>query len=196
MPILTPATSTIVVPATLGQAGGAPVAASIRFAARNGNRASAARALSAPRGSSPGPARRDRRAHGTEVELVISDRRRVVPQRVVGAHDGGALVHVRLQRPLEHVAGVEQHHAAAVTRPRAPQVGDVAAETGQGLDVAVQIVGADDRDRDERGARRRAGATVGGPRRRCNATTALPGKSRSYMMPACVCFGALWRWLS
>ena len=33
--------------------GGAPVACSTRLAARNGNRASAARALSAPRGSSP-----------------------------------------------------------------------------------------------------------------------------------------------
>jgi hypothetical protein len=54
-PIFTPATSTIVVPRTLVQGGGAPVPASTRLAARNGKRASAARALSAPRGSSAGP---------------------------------------------------------------------------------------------------------------------------------------------
>ena len=59
-----------------------------------------------------GRARRGRGPDRTEVELVISDRRRVVLQHVVGAHDGRALVHVRLQRPLEHVARVEQHHAA------------------------------------------------------------------------------------
>jgi hypothetical protein len=47
-------TVTIVVAAKFGQAGGLPVAASTRLAARNGKCASAARALSAPRGSSPG----------------------------------------------------------------------------------------------------------------------------------------------
>ena len=65
-----------------------------------------------------GRARRGRGADRTEVELVIADRAGVVPERVVGAHDGRALVQVRLQRPLEHVARVEQHDAAAVTGPR------------------------------------------------------------------------------
>ena len=53
MPTLTPATSISRVAPKFGHAGAAPVAASIRFAARNGKCASAARALSAPRGSSP-----------------------------------------------------------------------------------------------------------------------------------------------
>ena len=54
MPTLTPATSTSVVGRTLVHRGGAPLAVSIRFAARKGKRASAARARSAPRGSSVG----------------------------------------------------------------------------------------------------------------------------------------------
>ncbi len=54
MPTFTSPTSAMCVPPKLGQAGGAPVASSTRFAARNGKCASAARALSAPRGSSPG----------------------------------------------------------------------------------------------------------------------------------------------
>ena len=54
MPTLRPATSTSVVGRTLVHPGVAPLAVSIRFAARNGNRASAARACSAPRGSSAG----------------------------------------------------------------------------------------------------------------------------------------------
>ena len=54
MPTLMPATSTSVVGRTLVHPGGVPLAVSIRFAARNGKRASAARARSAPRGSSAG----------------------------------------------------------------------------------------------------------------------------------------------
>jgi hypothetical protein len=54
MPTRTPAAVTIVDGFTFRKSTGRPVAPSIRFAARNGNDASAARAFSAPRGSSSG----------------------------------------------------------------------------------------------------------------------------------------------
>src|SRR5688572_24051720 len=53
-PTLTPATSIKAEGLTLGQATGAPVVTSTTLAARNGKRAWAARAFSAPRGSSDG----------------------------------------------------------------------------------------------------------------------------------------------
>lgn len=56
IPIRTPAVSTMVEGLTLGQSTGRPVDSSMMFAARNGKRASAARAFNAPRGSSPRPA--------------------------------------------------------------------------------------------------------------------------------------------
>jgi hypothetical protein len=52
MPTVTPAASVSIDGSTLGQVTGRPVVASIRLAARKGKCASAARALSAPRGSS------------------------------------------------------------------------------------------------------------------------------------------------
>ena len=82
MPTLTPATCEQ--PRVGGRSarrGGAPVATSTRLAPRNGNRASAARALSAPRGSSAGRARRGGGSDRPEVELVIADRDGVVAEQ-------------------------------------------------------------------------------------------------------------------
>ena len=73
-------------------------------------------------------ARRRRGPDWSEVELVVADRGGVVRERVVGADDRGAFVQVRLQRPLEHVPRVEEHHAAAVTRARRPEIREVAAQ--------------------------------------------------------------------
>ena len=127
MPTLMPATSTSVVGRTLVHVGVAPLAVSIRFAARNGKRASAARARSAPRGSSAGSAASPP-CRPAEVELVVADRRGGVAEGVVGRHDGRPFADVRFERALEHVAGVDQEHRAAVTRPGRTQVLDVAAE--------------------------------------------------------------------
>ena len=49
-----------------------------------------------------------RRPDRTEVELVIADRRSRVSQRVEGGHHGRAFIEVGFERPLEHVAGVDE----------------------------------------------------------------------------------------
>ena len=85
---------------------------------------------------------------GPEVEFVVSDRDRVVSERGVGAHDGRPLAQVRVERPLKHVPRVDQHHRAPVAGASPAQVGEGAAELGQRLEVTVQIVGPDQRQRD------------------------------------------------
>src|SRR6266496_2897800 len=128
IPIPMLATVNSFVPATLGQAGGAPVASTIRFAARR--------------------ARRRRGADGAEIELVVADGGGVVPERVVRADDRRALGEVRLQGSLEHVTAVEQHDASAAVRSLPPEVREIAAKAWQRLEVSMEIVRADDRDRD------------------------------------------------
>ena len=107
--------------------------------------------------------RRRRLADRAEVELVIADRRGRVAEGVVGRHDGRPFADVRFERALEHVAGVDQEHRAAVTRPGRAQVLHVAAEQRETAaavprhHAAVQVVGADDRHRDgRRGCGRRS----------------------------------------
>ncbi len=156
MPTLTPAASTRIDGRTFGQATGRPVPASIRLAARNGKDASAARALSAPRGSRADRAGRRRRSGWSEVELVIAHCGGGVAERVVGRDNWRAFPQVRLERPLPHVAGVDQQHGAAIARAGRAEVLHVAREQGEaavtilGKDAAVEIVGADDRERDGR----------------------------------------------
>ena len=95
-----------------------------------GNFASLARRFSAPRGSSSATSRGGR-SLGAVVELVVADRRRRIAQLVVRAHHVGALGEVRLERALEHVAAVDQHHPAAVGRARGAQVRDGTREQRQ-----------------------------------------------------------------
>ena len=148
----TPERSISVDGCTLGHATGWPVASS-RFAARNGNLACAARRLECAAGIVitwrlvvPG-------IHGAELEVVIAQRRGGIPEGVVGVHDQRTLREVRLDAALPGVAGVEQDHRAAVGGAGGAQVGEVAAEQRQsaapviGEDAAVQVGGADDRDR-------------------------------------------------
>ncbi len=160
MPMRTPARSIRVVGEKFGHATRFPVDESSRFAARNGYFASAARALSAPRGSSPGIARHRALAGGAEVELVVADRDRRVAEVVVGLDDGLALVEVRLERALEHVAAVD--HDDVVHAARRAQAGHVAGQLRQRLDVPVQIAGADDGEGDLARRRRRLGARGAG----------------------------------
>ena len=101
-----------------------------------------------------------RGADRAEVELVVAERRRGITEDVVRAHDRRPLAGVRGERPLKHVARIEQHDRAAVAGARAAQVGEVPAERRQRLDPAVEIVGAHDGDGDPRGWGR------GGDRRR------------------------------
>jgi hypothetical protein len=93
--------------------------------------------------------------HRAEVEVVVADRPCGVAQRVVGVYHDPAFRQVRFDAALERVAGVEQQQGAAVRRARGPQVVDEAAEDPEaspseavGEDAAVQVVGADDRERD------------------------------------------------
>ena len=154
MPTRMPATSTTIEGLTLGQVTGRPVVSSMRFAARNGNRAWAARALSAPRGSSfgpfgvlPGPPDRSRTRDCRRPP-------RCSRLRSWRGHRGAPLAEVGHQRALEHVATVEEHDAAVVRRPRRPQVRDISRKKREPAaplvreDSAVQVGGADDRQRD------------------------------------------------
>ena len=170
-PTRTPAASTIVEGVTFGQCTGLPVAASRMLAARNGKRARAAAAFSAPC-RSPARAAAMRRGQplrdglarvgGAEIEVVVADGERRVADRVVGVDHHQAFGEVRLDAALERVAGVEHEHGAAVGRARGAQVVDEAAEHRQpaaalvvGEQTPVQIVGADDRERDLRRRRPR-----------------------------------------
>ena len=103
----------------------------------------------------------DRRADGTEVELVVPERGGGVAEGVVGADDGGPLGQIGGERPLEHVARVDEQHGAAIAGAGAAQVGEVAAQRGQRLDPAVQVIGADQRDRHARWRRGRRGRREG-----------------------------------
>ena len=102
---------------------------------------------------------------GAELEVVVAQRRGGIAEGVVGVHDQRALREVRLDAALPGVAGVEQDHRAAVGGAGGAQVGEVAAEQRQsaapviGEDAAMQVGGADDRDR------HRAVVEAGGERR-------------------------------
>ena len=97
--------------------------------------------------------RRASRSDWTEVELVITDRRRGVADDVVSRDDRRAFVEVRLERPLKEIATVEEDDAAVVRRPRRPQVRDISRKKRESAaslvreDSAVQVGGADDRQR-------------------------------------------------
>ena len=122
-----------------------------------------------------------RRTDGAEVELVVAERGGRVPQRVIGADDSGPFGQVGGERPLEHIARVDQQDGAAVAGARAAQVGEVAAEGGKRLDPSVQIVGADERDRH---AGRRCGSPSASTERRhagspVRPSLPAPGRTRA-----------------
>ncbi|MCY1008939.1 hypothetical protein OV079_25955 [Nannocystis pusilla] len=111
----------------------------------------------AERGGRGGPG-----TDGAEVELVVADRDRVVAERGVGVDDAGALDEVRLEGALEHVAGVDEDHAAAVRGPLASQRAEVGRQQREGAQVAVQVAGADDGEGDAVLGRRLVGARAAG----------------------------------
>ena len=177
-PTRTPATSTIADGTTFGQRTGCPLAASTMLAARNGKRARAAAALRAPCRSLGSAATI---AFGSHSATGVRDRRSRSRSRGCRWRAPCSRSRCRRRRPcapsdrfdsmsaLERVAGVEHQHRAAVGCARGAQVVDEAAEHRQtaaalviGEQTAVQIVGADDRDRDfvgrgsGRGGRQRA----------------------------------------
>jgi hypothetical protein len=86
---------------------------------------------------------------------VVADAERRVADRVVSVDDHQALGEVRLDAALERVACIEHEHGAAVSGARGAEVVDEAAEHGESAacrivreQAAVQIVRADDRQRD------------------------------------------------
>ena len=103
-----------------------PVFASSMFETRNGNFASCDARLQRTAWIVVGGLRGDVGSFGTEVELVVADRDRVVTDHVVRAHDVGTFGEVRLERALEHVAGVDEQHAATIGLARFANVLDEA----------------------------------------------------------------------
>ena len=164
-PTRMPAASTMADGRTFGHSTRLAGAASRMFAARNGKRARAAAALSAPcRSAGVGAGCRPRRTRSRgcrwPARCSPSRCRRPRPRR---PRTGSTRARHRRRGGLERVAGVQHQHGAAVGRARRAQVLDVAAEHGQpaaalvGCDAPVQIVGADDGDRDALG---RGGARI------------------------------------
>ena len=154
IPILIPATTTRTSGTMLLQAGGAPRGRVDQVGVEKGKgRLGGARAQGAARivGRFLGG---DRGASGAEVELVVAERGGGVAEDIVGANDRRPFVEVGGERPLEHVARVDEEDPAAVAGARAAQVAEVAAERRQRLEPAVQIVGADERDGHPHGRRR------------------------------------------
>ena len=153
MPTLRPAASTSTDGLTFGQLTGCFVAASSRFAARNGNRASAARAFSAPRASSDGSRGITEGPTGPKSNSWLPTAAAVYPSALYADDDDRAFGQVRLERALEHVAGVDEQHGP-IAGARGSQVADIAAEQRQpatpiaGHDAAVQVVGANDGESD------------------------------------------------
>jgi hypothetical protein len=80
---------------------------------------------------------------------VIANRRRVVVQGVVGGNHDGAFIQVRLERPLEEIASVEQKYRSTVARTRSPEVVHVSFEQREAAsallaeDAAMEVVGSD-----------------------------------------------------
>ena len=93
--------------------------------------------------------RHDGRARRSEVEFVVSDRGRIVRERVVGAHDARPLTQIRFERSLEHVARIDEYDG--VVSAQNPQV---AAKFRQNLEVPVKIVGTHENDLDRLRTRR------------------------------------------
>ncbi len=78
---------------------------------------------------------RRRRIDGPEIEVVVADRLRRVPHRVVRVDDEGALAEVRLDAALKRVARVDEQDRPAVCRPGRAQVVHVSREQGQAADA-------------------------------------------------------------
>ena len=129
--------------------------------------------LQRPHGVVPG-LRHRARSHRAEVELVVAQRCRRVPQRIHRLHHHLALGEVRGERALEQVAAVQQQHAVRVV---APQRRDVARERREpalryarpvrqlrlvGHHPAVQVIGAHQGEPQRRGRRGRGRGRRGG----------------------------------
>ncbi len=95
----------------------------------------------------PGNQRAVRGALRAEVELVVTEREGGVAHRPISGDDRRALVHVRLDRALEGVARVDEEHARV--GPRLLQVVHESRDYREPLELAVHVVGGDDRQRDD-----------------------------------------------
>ena len=128
------------------------------------------------------PARRRGRTDGPEIELMIADGGRGVAEGVVRRHDIRAFGQVRLEGALEGVARVDQQHRATIPGARSTQVVHVPAEGHQstaaiaGHHATVDVIGADDRQRDGTLSPRR-GRCGDGPR---SWQRARPGRAARY----------------
>ena len=109
-----------------------------------------------------GRARGCRRPDRAEVELMVPDCGSGVAEHVVRGDHRRPFCHIRLERPLEHVARVDQQDGAAVPRAGLAQVLQIAAQQRQAAaavprqDPAMEVVRADNRQRRDRRRRRRA----------------------------------------
>ena len=185
MPTLIPAASTSTDGRTFGHSTGRPVASSIRFAARKGYRAWAARALRAPR-RSPGNCRAVGESTDPKSKSWLPMASAVYPIALYASTIEGALAEIRLDAALKGVAGVDQQDRPAVRRPGRAQIVHVSREQGQTAEPVS-------RQRPRRGdrwsrqstaspapvgqARRRARGNVQPSRTTRNASAKMPAQS-------------------
>ena len=98
---------------------------------------------------------RGRRAHRAKVELVVTDRGSGVAERVIGGNNRRAFGQVRFERALKHVTGVDRQHRATVAGAHVTQLLQVTAKKREApaafsfQHTAVQVIGSDDRNRDQ-----------------------------------------------
>ena len=138
---------------TFGQATGRFVAASRRFAARNGNLASAARAFSAPRASSPARAASPPGRPGRSRTRGCRPPRRCSPARCRPRRPTAPSLRFDSSVPW-NMSPASMSSTGPVAGARGAQVVDIAAEQREPAtpvardDAAVQVVGADDGEGD------------------------------------------------
>ncbi len=105
-----------------------------------------------------------------EIEFMVADRRGCHTHGIVGVDDDGPFNEVGFERPLPHIARIDEQHGTAIVGTRLAQGVDVGGHRDQstcmavGGKRAVHIVGADNRNRDFIGRRR--GGDAGRKRQR------------------------------
>ena len=139
---------------------------------------------------------RRRRVDRPEVEVVVADRLRGVPHRVVRVDDEGALAEIRLDAALKRVAGVDEQDRPAVCRPGRAQIVHVSREQRQAAAPVlrkgrpVEIAGPDDRQGHQRRFVRRGGEPreerCVAPANQRNAGARMPRTIRWTALPDCL----------
>ena len=74
-----------------------------------------------------------------EIELMIADGNGVIPKCIVCSDDRCALVEIRFQRALPHIAGVDQQDFAAIMLTDVAQYANEGGQPGQPAEPALSI---------------------------------------------------------